>query len=75
MSLPGFGIVTHRASTAKESILGCLGYGCAMPSIGIFGFIVGVHNMFTAGLGADTRVYFTTTTIIIAILTGIKTFS
>lgn len=73
--LPGFGIVTHTVTTAKKPIFGCLRYSYAMPFMGILGFIVGAHNMFTAGLDADTRVYFTATTIIIAILNGIKIFS
>ena len=74
--IPAFGIVSHVVATfSRKPIFGYLPMVWAMIAIGVLGFVVWAHHMYTAGMSLTQQSYFMLATMVIAVPTGVKIFS
>ncbi len=74
--LPAMGIVSEILPTfARKPLFGYKTMVLSGLFIGVTGFAVWSHHMFSVGLGPVTNAFFTTTTMAIAIPTGVKIFN
>ncbi|KHE71560.1 quinol oxidase subunit 1, partial [Halobacillus sp. BBL2006] len=74
--IPAFGIFSDVISTfSRKRIYGYTSMVIAIALIGLLGFMVWAHHMFTVGLGPLANSVFAITTMLIAVPTGIKIFN
>ena len=74
--LPAMGIVSEVLPVhARKPIFGYTAIVFAGVAIAFLGWAVWSHHMFTTGLGATERIVFSTSTMLIAVPTGIKIFN
>jgi cytochrome c oxidase subunit 1 len=74
--LPAFGIISHIVSTfSRKPVFGYIGMAYAMVAIGVVGFVVWAHHMYTTGISLAAQQYFVFATMVIAVPTGVKIFS
>ncbi|HGG64017.1 MAG TPA: cytochrome c oxidase subunit 1 [Rhodobacteraceae bacterium] len=74
--LPGFGIISHVIATfSRKPVFGYLPMVYALVAIGVLGFVVWAHHMYTVGMSLSQQSYFMLATMVIAVPTGIKIFS
>lgn len=72
--VPAFGVLSHIVSgvSGGAPVYGDQSMVLAMGCISMLGALVWGHHIYTVGLEADTRSYYTGTTVMISLPTGTK---
>jgi cytochrome c oxidase subunit I len=76
MVLPAFGIISEVIPVfARKPIFGYRAMAYSMSAIAVLGFVVFVHHMFVTGLPLAVQTFFSATSMIIGVPTGVKIFN
>jgi len=76
MILPAFGIISEIIPVfSRKPIFGYKAMAYSMSAIAVLGFVVFVHHMFVTGLPLSVQTFFSVTTMIIGVPTGVKIFN
>jgi cytochrome c oxidase subunit 1 len=74
--LPGFGVISEVIPTfARKKLFGYTAMVYATAMIGVLGFVVWLHHMFTTGAPYEAQLFFMYATMLVAVPTGIKVFN
>lgn len=74
--LPAFGIFSEVISTfSKKNLFGYKSMVASMVAISLLSFTVWVHHFYTMGQGAMANSFFSITTMLISVPTGVKIFN
>ncbi len=76
MVLPAMGMVSEVLPVfSRKPIFGYKAIAYSTAAIGLFGFLVWAHHMFTTGLSPVLKTFFMAATMAIAVPTGVKIFN
>src|SRR5579864_2188097 len=76
MILPYFGVISEVLQVfSRKPIFGYKAVAYSTAAIGVLGFMVWAHHMFTVGLPVISQSFFMLMTMLIAVPTGIKIFN
>jgi cytochrome c oxidase subunit I len=74
--LPGMGVVSHIISTfSRKPVFGYKVMAYATVAIGVLGFLIWGHHMFTSGMSPNLSMAFSALTLAIGVPSGVKTFN
>ena len=74
--IPIFGTISHIVPAfAGKKVFGYKGMAASIWAIGFLGCLVWAHHMFTAGIDPNQRIFFSVTSMLISVPTGIKIWS